>query len=191
MWSSRIIPSTPCRGNTSHTIRCLPTTTVIHVGVAGQSGAGRSIHEERVTFQSLLQQSPYLLYRPPPCRRATRVGIFSPSWNQSWTADVWQENKVGEWERRSEKLSVWQCPRFVIWLWTLAPPGTADKQLWTHQPKGGRSIISCWEIFLMILSLILCLKWIFVHIIYFLLMSMSARCGILTTQGNKNQCGCT
>ena len=95
MWSSRIIPSTPCRGNTSHTIRCLPTTTVIHVGVAGQSGAGRSIHEERVTFQSLLQQSPYLLYRPPPCRRATRVGIFSPSWNQSWTADVWQENKVG------------------------------------------------------------------------------------------------
>lgn len=105
MWSSRIIPSTPYRGNTSQAIRCLPTTTVIHVGVAGQSGAGRSIHEERVTFQSLLRQSPYLFYRPPPCRRVTRVGIFPPSPEKDFKREVWQGNKVGLWVERDDMLS--------------------------------------------------------------------------------------
>lgn len=120
MWSSRIIPSTPYRGNTSQAIRCLPTTTVIHVGVAGQSGAGRSIHEERVTFQSLLRQSPYLFYRPPPCRRVTRVGIFPPSPEKDFKREVWHGNKVGLWVERDDMLS----ERLVSSVWTLAPPGT-------------------------------------------------------------------
>lgn len=121
MWSSRIIPSTPYRGNTSQAIRCLPTTTVIHVGVAGQSGAGRSIHEERVTFQSLLRQSPYLFYRPPPCRRVTRVGIFPPSPEKDFKREVWQGNKVGLWVERWHV--IWASSVLcLLSVWTLAPP---------------------------------------------------------------------
>lgn len=123
MWSSRIIPSTPYRGNTSQAIRCLPTTTVIHVGVAGQSGAGRSIHEERVTFQSLLRQSPYLFYRPPPCRRVTRVGIFPPSPEKDFKREVWQGNKVGLSGERWHV--IWASSVLcLLSVWTLAPPGT-------------------------------------------------------------------
>lgn len=53
----------------------------------------------------LLWQSPYLLYRPPPCRRVSRVGIFSTFWEEriyQWRLAV---NQGREW--------IWHCE--IIW----------------------------------------------------------------------------
>lgn len=166
MWSSRIIPSTPYRGNTSQAIRCLPTTTVIHVGVAGQSGAGRSIHEERVTFQSLLRQSPYLFYRPPPCRRVTRVGIFPPSPEKDFKREVWQGNKVGLWVERDDMLSE-RLVSSVCYLSGLSHPQGRTVQTWTHQQEGGLSSFLVCGWFVVITVLVLCVEGTLLQILIF------------------------